>query len=49
MTIRNPIVRDQIKNPNRSRKIHGDKFKNILQKIKEKEGREYVKTTINSY
>ena len=27
---RNPVVRDTIRNPNRSNKVHGDKFRNVI-------------------
>lgn len=34
---RNPVVQDGIKNPNRSNKFHGDKMKDILNRITKKE------------
>jgi len=38
MAKRNPVVQDQLKNPNRSNKVHGDKLKNLVDKLKTKEG-----------
>lgn len=30
---RNPVVRDTIRNPNRSNKVHGDKFRSVMDKL----------------
>ena len=34
---RNPVVQDTIRNPNRSNKVHGDKFRNVMDKIVKRE------------
>lgn len=35
--VRNPVVQDTIRNPNRSNKFHGDKYRNVMDRILKKE------------
>ena len=41
--VRNPVVRDTIRNPNRSNKVHGDKFRNVMNKIVKREVQQELK------
>ena len=40
---RNPVVRDTIRNPSRSNKVHGDKFRNVMNKIVKREVQQELK------
>jgi hypothetical protein len=40
---RNPVVRDTIRNPNRSNKVHGDKFRSVMDIIVKKEVQQELK------
>ena len=35
--VRNPVVQDTIRNPNRSNKVHGDKYKGVMDRILKRE------------
>lgn len=40
---RNPVVQETIKNPNRSSKVHGDKFRNVMDIIVKREVQQELK------